>query len=217
MKAFTSLAGAAAASVSPGSIRSRPGHRGNPSGRQERMKTQKRIPEIIVPASVEELVAGLTLLAVYPALAVAERDVTEASGRLDRARTDVQQRHTRVEHLAHDVAAVGADATEYEQAHGARAAADDLIASYETILAQAQQRLAGARDAAREAAHAEARRRQAVLTEAGRVLLTELRKLDEVERALHQAAAKLPAVPYGPTFCPGSIRDQEEALRRGAA
>ena len=177
------------------------------------LKVSKKTIQIELPPA-DALTAGLDPHSCYPPLRDAERELIAAQQRLETARIDVETRKGQVEHLGFATAR-GADAGAYEQAHAGLYAATALIGSCEDRVQRAQHALEAAREAGREAVQAEAFRRQEWLNAAGRVLLAELKKLDALQDALAEAAARLPIAPGAGVFYTGNYRDQrlEEVAR----
>jgi hypothetical protein len=174
----------------------------------EPMKTTRRTIQIDLPATVASLTAGLDPQTVCPQLAEAEEELVDARRRLVSARSDVEARRARVEQLSAE-AASGTGGAAYEREYAALMAATNLLPRFEERVVGLERSLTETREAARIATLAEARRRQEVLNEAGRPLLLELQKLDELERAFRDRVAQIPSAPGAGISYMGSFRDQE--------
>ena len=179
--------------------------------RIESMQTTKRTITIHVPTAAA-LIATLTPREQYPPLVEAETDLADLRRRRELAIADVREREVRVEHCA--VATVrGGDPVDHERAISALAAAKSMLPVFNDLVERAEERVAAARDIARDEAQAEARRRQEVLAGAARVLIEELREIERLEQVLAEAAYKLPTVAGAGLLRLPSVREELAVTR----
>jgi hypothetical protein len=171
------------------------------------MKLKKHTVDFELP-TIEDLTRNLDARSIFPQLSAAEEALAKARAHLEAARSEAKTLAARAEHLAFEVAQSGVGAADYDRARADLGRAESLIPVFERCLDLAASELATAQVNAREACHAEVRRRQDVLNQAGAVLLTELAKLDAFEAALANVASMLPSTPGAGLLYVGSFRDQ---------
>jgi hypothetical protein len=184
--------------------------------RNSRVKLVKKTVMFELPSETD-IAAGLDARTVYPKLRVAEDDLREAQRRREAHRQKLAELEVRAEHLGFAVSESGDadDMAAYDAARALLPSARDLSPIHDRLVANAEKRVTEAREAAREAATAEAHRRQAIINRAAAPLFAALQELQALERRLAEAAATVATPPGAGVLWLGSFREQAWELFGG--